>query len=205
MSDILKSDIPTTRQIRQELYRSYTEDGLLDIALGLTIGGFGALLLVGQPWLVTLLGPLALLTWYVGKRTVTLPRVGEFLPERTMQTRLSRFALYLVALGAGALALFVGVSLSGANPAAAHPLALFGLVLAAGVGVLGLMVKAQRFYLYGFLIFAAMAVGEAVNAQTPGIDTYLLAVLLAGGVILISGMAFLVAFVRNNPVISLEE
>jgi MFS family permease len=188
------------KQIRNDLYRSYTEDGLVDLAIGLVIFGFGALLLVDIPWLIAVLGLIPLSVWYLGKRYLTSPRVGTFEPSASMDKKFKGFFISLLTIGLGVLVFFVL-----GNRSAAHPLALFGLILALGISVLGLLMKTNRLYYYAFLVFTAMALGEALNPSIKDIDIYLLAVIIAGGVILITGSMVLWRFVRKYPVVSMEE
>jgi len=188
------------KQIQNSLYRSYAEDGLVDVAIGLVIFGFGALLLVEIPWLIALLGLIPLLVWYLGKHYLTSPRLGTFQPRASMNRKFRGFFVCLLTIGLGVLLFFVlGSGL------AAHPLALLGLVLALGISALGLLMKTNRLYYYAVLVFAAMAFGEALNPSIKENDTYLLAVILAGGLILISGSMVLWRFLRTYPVVSIEE
>lgn len=188
------------KEIQNDLYRSYADDGLVDLAIGLVIFGFGTLLLAEIPWLIALLGLIPLLVWYLGKHYLISPRLGTFQPSASMNKRFRGFFVCLLTVGLGALLFFMPGS-----GLAAHPLALLGLVLALGISALGLLMKTNRLYYYAVLVFAAMAFGEALNPSIKESDTYLLAVILAGGVILISGSMVLWRFLRTYPVVSIEE
>lgn len=192
-------------EIHRQVYLSYTEDGLIDLAIGLVIFGFGTLLMVDLPWLVGVLGLIPLLIWYLGKRYLTIPRIGTIRPGKTMKKKFSVFSASMIAAGLGVLALFILIAGSGKNLLADHPLALFGLVLALGVSVLGFVMKANRLYYYAFLVFAAMAVGEVLDKSIQEMDVYLLSVVLAGGLILITGSIVLIRFLQKYPVVSMEE
>ena len=172
-------------EIRRQVYLSYSEDGLIDLAIGLVIFGFGALLMVDVPWMVGVLGGIPLLIWYLGKRYLTVPRIGTIQPGRVMKKRFVGFSVFMIAAGLGVLALFILVAVSGGNLLADHPLALFGLVLALGISALGLVMKTNRLHLYAFLVFASMAVGEILNKSIEVVDVYLLSVIIAGGVIIL--------------------
>lgn len=188
------------KQIRNDLYRSYADDGLVDLAIGLVIFGFGTLLLIDVPWLIGVLGLIPLLVWYLGKRYLTSPRLGTFKPSAAMDKKFRGFFICLLTIGLGVLVFFML-----GNESTAHPLALFGLVLALGISALGLLMKTNRLYYYAFLVFAAMAFGEALNPSIKNIDIYLLAVIIAGGVILIAGSMVLWRFLRKYPVVLVEE
>jgi hypothetical protein len=192
-------------KIRQEVYRSYTEDGLIDLAIGIVIFGFGSLLMVDIPWLVGVLGVIPLLIWYLGKRYLTIPRIGTFQPSKTMNRKFTGFLVYMIAIGVGVLVSFFLLVRSGENLLNDHPLALFGFVLALGISALGLMMKTNRLYYYSLLVFLAMAIGETMNKSIRGMDMYLISVIIAGGVILVAGSIVLIGFLRKYPVISMEE
>jgi len=190
--------------IHREVYRSYSEDGLIDLSIGLMVFGFGSLLTIGTPWLVGALGVIPLLTWYLGKRYLTIPRIGTFQPSKTMRRKFTGFLTYMIAIGLGGLVFFIIVARSGENLLTGHPLALFGFVLAVGISTLGLMMKTYRLYFYAFLVFMAMMIGEIMNKTIQGMDFYLLSVIIAGGVILIVGSFVLISFLRKYPVVSTD-
>jgi len=192
-------------KIRKEVYLSYTEDGLIDLSIGLVIFGFGALLLADAPWMVGALGMLPLIILYLGKRILTVPRIGSLQPAMSVKRKLTGFLSSMFATGLGVLALFVLTSRSGGDLLSGHSLALFGLVLAFGISALGLVLKTNRLYIYAFLVFVAMAAGELLQGTITIFDTFLVAVIGAGAVILISGIIVLVRFMLKYPVVELEE
>ena len=193
------------KEIRRQVYLSYSEDGLIDLAIGLVIFGFGALLMVDVPWMVGVLGVIPLLIWYLGKRYLTVPRIGTIQPGRVMKKRFVGFSVFMIAVGLGVLALFILVAVSGGSLLADHPLALFGLVLALGISALGMVMKANRLHFYALLVFASMAVGEILNKSIEVVDVYLLSVIIAGGIIIIAGGITLIGFLQKYPVVSMEE
>ena len=192
-------------EIRQQVYLSYTEDGLIDLMIGLVIFGFGTLLLVDIPWLVGTLGVIPLLVWYLGKRFLSIPRIGTIQLNKTMKKKSAFFWVFMISAGLGVLAFFILVVRAGESILTDHSLALFGFVLAFGIGALGLAMKTNRLYFYAFLIFTAMAVGEILQKSIKGMDMYLISVIIAGSVILISGSINLIGFLHKYPIVSMEE
>lgn len=85
-----------------------------------------------------------------------------------------------------------------------HPLALFGLVVAVGISSLGAILKSNRFYYYGMVVFLAMAVGEYLGSSVTATDPYLLAVICAGLIIMIAGSTVLARFLKKYPVVRME-
>jgi len=192
-------------EIRKEVYLSYTEDGLIDLSIGLVILGFGALLLADAPWMVGALGMVPLVTLFLGKRIFTVPRIGSLQPAVAMKRKMTGFLAFLMAIGLGVLALFMISSGSGENLLSAHSLALFGLVLAIGISVLGLMLKTNRLYFHAVLVFIAMAAGELLQGTITIFDTFLVFVIGAGVVIVISGLFVLVRFMQKYPAVKMED
>jgi len=187
------------KDIERKIYMVYHEDGLVDIAIGLVFLGWGVLLAVGPPFLIVLLGPIALLIYYFGKRDISVPRVGIIEPGRKMANRM--LSLVMALLGMGLLALVTLILFSQLGPGALedYSLALVGLIVAIGVCLLGYLLQAIRLYLYAALLFVAFAAGEALTSSVTAVDTFLLSVIIAGLIILVSGLLVLFRFIRRYP------
>ena len=192
-------------EIRRQIYLSYTEDGVVDLAIGLVIFGFAAMLMVDLPWMVGLLGGIPLLIWYLGKRYLTIPRIGTIQPNKTMKNEFKGFTISMIIMGLGVLILFILVAATGGNIFRDHSLAVFGLVLALGISALGLVMKTNRLHIYAILVFGSMAIGETLNKSIETIDVYLLSVMAAGTIILIIGSIVLISFVQKYPIVLMEE
>ncbi len=192
------------KEIKRQVYLFYSEDGLADLAIGLMIFGFGIFLLIDLPALVGLLGFLSFLVWYLGKEYLVLPRIGSIQPDQEMKKRFVGFFINLCLIGTGVLALYIMNRNSGEAFLNQHPLMLFGFVLALAISSLGMIMKTSRFYLYGLLVFGAMAVGEFLGSMVTIVDPYLISVISAGGIILIAGFIVLTRFLKKYSVVSLE-
>jgi hypothetical protein len=193
------------KNIRRQIYLYYSEDGLVDIAVGLVIFGFGLLLLLDLPAFVGLLGLLALLVWYGGKASLVLPRVGTIRPGREINERFQGFLINLVVIGIGVFILFLLSRSGGVSIFSRFSLSILGFVLALGISILGLLLDTPRFYFYAGLVFLAMAGGELLSERVTAFDPFLAAVIGSGVVILVSGTAVLIRFLRKYPVVQREE
>lgn len=193
------------QEIKRQVYLYYTEDGLADISLGLVILGFGLLLLLDFPAFVGVLGLIPLLIWYLGKGSLVVPRVGSIQPGQAMKKRFIGFFVNLAIMGIGVFLFFLVGKGSGEFFLSDYSLSLFGFVLGLGISSLGLLMNASRFYLYGVLVFLAMAGGEFLQGTISAFDPFLIAVISAGSVILVIGLVFLVRFLSKYPVSGLEE
>lgn len=187
------------KEIERQVYLSYSEDGLVDIAIGVVIIAWGTMLLFEPTGLIGLLGILGIGIWYLGKRFITIPRTGIIQPGQKIERRLTNLTIFMVILG---LIAFLGILISrmaGSVFIADHPLGILGFVLAAGVAILAYLLNASRLYLYAAILFIAFAGGEILTGTISTFDTFALSVIIAGGLILISGIIILLRFVRKYP------
>ena len=187
------------KEIERQVYLSYSEDGLVDIAIGSVIMVWG-LMLLGEPTgLIGLLGLVGLGIWYLGKRFITIPRIGTFKPGPKTERRLTYLAIFQVLLG---LIAFLGILASrafGSTFATDHPLGILGLVIASGVALLAYLLNATRIYIYALVLFVAFAGGEILAGTVTRFDVFAASVIVGGGLILISGLIVLLRFVRKYP------
>ena len=187
------------KEIERQVYLSYTEDGLIDIAIGVVIAAWGLMLTQEPNGLIGLLGLLGLGIWYMGKRLITIPRIGIIEPSQKMERRLTNMAVFLVVLG---LLVFVGILVMrsiGVVEFNNYTLAILGLVLAGGVAVLAFLLNAPRIYVYAVIIFVSFAGGEILAQYITSVDAFALAVMAGGGLILIAGITVLIRFLRKYP------
>lgn len=192
------------KEIRKQVFLYYSEDGLADLGVGLMITGFGAFLMADAPYFVGLLGLVAYLVWYFGKQALVIPRVGSIQPGAEIKKRMFGFFLNLFLFGAGALAFYLIGGGERTNLPPISSLMVFGLVVGLGISALGLALKASRFYIYGLLVFAAMVVGELFRDSITAVDPFLVAVIAAGGIILVTGIVLLGRFLARYPLAAKE-
>jgi len=192
------------KEIKRKVYLFYSEDGLADLAVGLMICGFGIFLLLGIPALVGVLGVFAYLVWYLGKEYLVVPRVGKIQPDQEMKKHFVGFFINMCVIGLGVFVFYLVNRNSGGSFLSQHPLMLFGLVIGLAISSLGLILKTNRFYLYGLLVFAAMGGGEVMGTTITSVDPFLVSVISAGGIILVAGLIVLVRFLNKYAVVSLE-
>lgn len=192
------------KEIKRQVYLFYSEDGLADLAVGLMIFGFGIFLTADLPALVGLLGMLPFLVWYLGKEYLVVPRVGTIQPDQEMRKSFIGFFINLCLIGIGVFLFYLLNRKTGLPFFSQHPLLLFGFVVGVGISSLGIVLKTPRFYLYGLLVFAAMGAGEFLGSTITTVDPFLVAVISAGGIILLAGFFILARFLSKYPVVSLE-
>ena len=192
------------KEIERKAYMSYSEDGLVDIAIGTVILLWGVFLVVEPSGLISLLGPLALAIWYLGKRFITIPRIGMIQPSQKMDRKMRNLAIFLLILGGIALGGILTGRIVGYAFSSGYALGILGLVLAGGISVLAYLLNTTRLYAYAVLLFIAFAGGETISASITTFDAFAFSVILAGALILLSGLAVLVRFLRKYPLPEME-
>ena len=103
------------KEIERKAYTTLSEDGIVDIAIGFLFLSWGITLALGLHAFIGLVGPFVFVIWYLGKKTITIPRIGLMIPSKKMENKLRNFAIFLLALG---LIVFAGILLCswGMNP-----------------------------------------------------------------------------------------
>ena len=192
------------KEIERKVYLSYSEDGLVDIAIGMVILLWGVFLVVEPSGLIALLGPLALAIWYLGKRFITIPRTGRIQPSQKMERKMRNLTIFLLVLGFIVLGGILTGMIIGYTSSSSYSLGILGLVIAAGVSLLAYLLNAARLYAYAVLLFAAFAGGEILSASITTFDAFAFSVILAGALILLSGLVVLVRFMRRYPLPTME-
>ncbi len=212
------SETLSLKQLEHKAYRSFFRDGLWDISLGLLLLALGvgaAISRLGIAWgyvipdlhVITLslyLAATAVLV--VGKKYITVPRLGavRFGPAR--KARLSASALIL----AGSVLLGLVLFLLLANrlvpgdwfSGRAIGLLVFGLNALIVFSLLAYFLDFSRLYGYAVLWALAFPASEAVAAHTPlsGAFAFLLTIGALSSVMLGIGTVLLLRFVREYAV-----
>lgn len=186
----------------------YQGDGVLDVGVGLCLMLAGLVLLVGvtavAPVLWVLIAFLAWLGVRWAKASLITPRMRavDFRPSAEamqLHTQVTYATLFgvLALLATGALLAFVlyALALSGfeLGRTASNVIgAVLGLIVVAGLAVIGRVTDARRFLLYAGL---AVAAGVLALAGVP----FAWALALLGALVLICGIVMLIVFVRQHP------
>lgn len=193
------------KTIERNAYTTLNEDGIVDIAIGFLFLSWGITLALGLNAFIGLIGPFVFVIWYLGKRNLTVPRIGLMVPSKKMENKLRNFVIFLFVLG---LIVFAGIllwQLVDESLLADHRLGILGLVIAGGIGIIAYLLQANRLYGYAVLLLMAFVLGESLNTSTTTVDTFILAVILAGMLITLSGLVVLIRFLRTYPLPVMED
>lgn len=184
--------------VERDLFRSYWDDGLLDLLCGL------ALLVTGLGWtselgaLAAIHVPLWVTLWAPLRRSIVEPRAGFVRFSSSRRKRNATSLRRTLALGIGTLVLLVVVYFvrgqqQWALPALERSISGLPAVLVAfAASLTGILTGALRFQVYGLVLLAAAAVTVWLDAG-PAMP------LVAGGaLVVISGTTLLARFVSAS-------
>lgn len=190
--------IETMEQFEKKAFRSFWDDGLLDVLLGLVI------LVLGLSWWqgVAVLGavfPAACVTmWFPLRKRLIEPRMGfvEFSGKRELKVRTFKFGLASFFAGTMLLGVLVfALWHRGIMPQPARWIAGFPLLLLAIPSALfAAFTQCRRFEVYALVMLAA-GIELVIRDWEPHVG-----MLVSGVVILLSGGVILARFLAGHPV-----
>lgn len=189
----------TTAQnlVEANLYRSYWDDGLLDLLFGI------GLLMAGLGWesrlgaLAVLQAPLWIVFWGPLRRRIVEPHAGFVRFSLSRQERTSRGLRWTLALGMGVLVLSLVAVLVLREQEALPALrrlspGIPAFLVALGAALAGILTGARRFQAYGLVLLAGAAVTAWLD-RGPALP-----LIVAALVAVISGAVLLGRFVRAS-------
>ena len=200
------------KELERKAWRSVFQDGLWDIYLGflllaMAIGDLLSDIGVPKVWHYAIYITLLLLSWlvlWVGKKTITVPRMGHVKFGPKGKTRKKK-AVLVGAISVLVLAvLFVVVLAMRSDPVEGLPI---GLIVSVVYAVYMLVVfslgayflEFSRLYLIGVLYAIPVPVDVMFN-EFAGIDLGFIAFAVPAAIILLVGTVLLIRFLHDYPV-----
>lgn len=195
------------QKLERKAWTSYFDDGLLDITVGLFVLAFGIGMTTQYTYL-TVLSWMVIFFFAAAKKSITLPRVGlvKFHPER--EERIKKENLFFVVffsitaiVGLGFfIAHLIDIPLSVKSIVGELALVAYELIIAVGLCFVAYWKQINRFYAYGAFVLAIIVAGQFfTNFDVHPFFVTGAVFLAAGSVILITGLAVLVRFLRKYP------
>ncbi len=181
------------RRLERRAWRSYHQDGLMDIAFGLLLlFVFAGSVTERFHWMAIVLLLLVGPSLALAKRLVTAPRMGTVEFSAARKSRKRRVVLFIALLVAATM--LIPVIVGGDEWLRAH-----GTLVSFGLGALVFTVFAaiafwldlRRMYGVGLLFGGAFTLTELLDTPLP--------LLVAGSIVAASGVMRLVRFVRQYP------
>jgi hypothetical protein len=184
-------------QLRRRAYLAYHNDGILDLIIGLSVIGFGLMLVNGS---LMVFSWIPILFYVPLKNLITVPRFGYVQFDSDVQIK-TRWAMTL-ATGVLTLSVFVGLYFALAFDAMPADLqSWFGkhfLLILGGFGAMiligaGRLTSLTRLYVYAVLMLAIIYLGIWLAIPEP---TY---IVVLGLVFVVPGLWMLLRFLRKYP------
>jgi hypothetical protein len=184
------------KELERKAWKSYHQDGLWDVFIGLMLLSLGVAALTDSTTVHVVLTLTALAVFFVGKRFVTVPRMGlvEFGAER--RAKKAKIAAVLSVTFLLGLVLYVVVTLSsGALDWMRDQRVLFpvgvGVMMMSVFSMMGCWMDFGRLYLIGLAF--ALAFTSMMLLHNP------IVFFIAGAAVLVPGLFIFVRFLRRYP------
>ena len=186
--------------LKQKVFLAYHQDGILDLAAGTVVFGFGLNMLTGNI-VFLMMGWMAMMLYFLIKQRITVPRFGYV----RFETKEKTAAKGMVSVGIGVLVLFFFVGLKffiDRQPSSPemqawiqryHMVPLSGMLFGLPALLAALFLGLKRFYLYTLLAIGLPALGAWINIQT------YIPVVTTGLTMLVFGAVLLATFLRKYP------
>jgi len=191
------------KEIEKKVFRSYFHDGLWDIYGAFILLGFGLAMVTGWDYLIAVFAALAVIL-LIFRQRIIVSRLGrvKFSSERQTKTKRS-ILIAVVTLTFTALLGVVFAVLFSTNSVPEwldvwmkdYFLAGFGGMLALSIAAAAYVVGVWRYYTYATLTFISFTFASILRPN----DMEGIPVVIAGGIILISGAVILTRFLRKYP------
>ena len=192
------------KEIKQEAYTRFHQDGLLDILAGLMLFGYGIGMVTGITTF-TAISFLPIMFYQPLKNGITVPRIGmvKFQDKETERRKLSFSLLVGIFLLIGLLIFFLfgrqSLPIRLDTLLRENIFLIFGIMMAMMFIGLGYFMANNRMNLYAGWIILAFAIGQFFLAPNEEI-----VVPVAGGVIFLAGLFYLIRFLLQNPKVDLD-
>lgn len=196
------------KELEKKAFRSYHEDGIWDIFLGLIMMAIAVnafLSKIGVHELQTMivfigLEMVAAIFLIAGKKRITVPRIGHVKFGKTRRTKLTKVKIVLaLSVIFGLVALALGVAMQSDSSEVVRPGVLLPLAWMVNAlivfSVMAYFMDFPRLYIIGILY--AMVVPIDVALHEFGIDYIIFGI--AAAIILVMGLVILSRFLHDPP------
>jgi hypothetical protein len=186
------------KAMERKAWKSYYQDGMWDIFMGLMMIAMGVDLLTQEgPAFYALMGVTALSPFFI-KRFITMPRLGyvKFGPMRRTRNKLVMAVIaFSILIGIGG---FVAYTIGAEPPSGVFP-AIAVFVIFAVFALMAYLLEFPR--LYGYAMAFSLSIGLAITIED---FVPMVLFLTFGGIGLVIGLVMMARFVRRYPVIRTE-
>jgi hypothetical protein len=186
------------KEIERRVYTSYHQDGLIDISIAIIVLTFGIMMFLDMGWMGGVFAIIGISVYAAAKKILTVPRIG-FVKFAAVRFK----AMQAVVIGALSFLMLLGVvafmqTESGGTPAwllfaIENHMLVIGVSIAASFCAAAYTFRTRRMYVYAMLTLIMFVAGYFLHYP---LHYYLI---LLGTLILLSGLAKLIPFIRRYP------
>jgi len=195
------------KELERKAWRSFFDDGLWDIFLGLQLASMGVSGLLDRSSLTKNWGMaiyigllvVIMLSFWLAKRFITVPRIGrvKFGHKRKVRRIKTALVLFVSVIFGLIVMLLTTATRSGIMPA------IWAINMLVVFGAMGYFLDFERLYFIGLMYAIAIPFNEILIAlEVIRIGPYLF--LACGAITVAMGIFYLVRFLNNYPVIQLH-
>ncbi|MBU7019023.1 MAG: hypothetical protein HXS44_16050 [Theionarchaea archaeon] len=183
------------KELERKAFASYFEDGLWDIFLGIFMAGMGIRSLTDNV-VFTLLAMAGIPILFLGKKAITLPRIGYVKFSQTRKDKQMK-VMWILIVSVIATLLLLSLIVSRQSPSVLIA-TLMGISFAGVLCVIAYYMDFRRLYLYGILFGITVWLTEVFGSPAGP-----LASTISGGIALSIGLIQFIRFLHKYP--NLEE
>jgi hypothetical protein len=186
--------------LKRKVYLAYHRDGILDLAAGSVVLGFGLNMLTDNI-VFLMIGWLAIMSYFLVKQRVTVPRFGYVRFESKEKT--TQKAWISVGIGVLFVAFFLILNIfvrrQPTSPETQawiqryHMVPLSAMLFGLPALVAAILLGLKRFYLYALLAIGLPLLGALLH-----VETYI-PIVTTGAIIVAFGIVLLVGFLQKYP------
>ena len=193
------------KKIEKKAWTSYFQDGLWDIFLGILLINFGLAPFIeditGTTYLLSycIIIFIAYLTFYSGKKYITIPRLGKTEFSKKRKTRQIKTTIILAISVIFGLIMFIvaATNLLSFDNNAYTAAIIFGINAIIVFSLMAYYLDFPRLYLYGFFFAAPIVISELSYTYIGSQYDNVIGFGFFGFLIILIGLVYLVRFLKN--------
>ncbi len=194
------------KKIEKKAWKSYHQDGLWDIFLGLILLNFGIAPLLeeitGTTYLLSyiIILVVAFIIFYSGKKYITTPKLGRvgFGTERKSKTKKTSIVL-TISVVLGLIVFIIATNTLPIIGTIHFGAIVFGINAIIVFSLMAYYLDFNRLYLYGWFFGASIALSEISYNYVGYTYDNIIGFGLFAGIMIIIGLAYLIRFMQKYP------
>ena len=185
--------------LEKRMANRYMEDGIWDMYLGVMALAFGLGILLDISYLAAIMVSIGFAFQSMAKNMVTFPRIGYIKLRKAKKRGMSAILTGVLVLG---MMIFLVFMLGDENPLRSfvkdNMLFFIAAIWGGAIALAGISFHVRRYLAYALLVFAAVILSDWIGNL--GLN-----LIVAGLLVMITGLVVMVRFIRKYPVVSRQD